>query len=165
VLSDLLPDARARPFFLEWRSPRDASVTLPGLLLAVWAELDRARGISDAAGLLASTERPLALGSVCRSSGVSVGNTGSHSGGSCGELPPSLAATLAGAADEARFGGAPASTPGVSSSPGPAVRLLRSAERGRAGSAAYGLLLPERRRLVERFAAACDGDALMDKVR
>jgi hypothetical protein len=146
VLSDLLQDKRAAPFVLEWRSPRDRSTALPNLLLGIWEEADRSRGISDARGVLATTSHPLA-GTAQRAGG---GSAPMISG-----LPLELAATMAGSVDDALGFGA-------AGSGGTAAAQARA--RSPAGAATYGFLRLERRQLLERIAAASDGDLLMDKV-
>lgn len=176
MLSDLLGDQRAHPFFLEWRSPRDRTTNLPNLLLGAWAELDKSRGISDGSGLLASTSRPLAgllsgraAGTASTGSQHATASDSGHAHGAADSaadcispLPADLAATLSGAADEALAESCRAAARGLGDSAPPLP--LWSPERQRAGRAAYGYLQPERRRLLERMVAACDGDMLMDKV-
>ena len=145
LLADVVSDARAHPFFLEWRSPADRAASLPQLLLGVWQEASAAVGLSDASGLLAVADPPLA---GARASG----------GGGGALLPPELGATLAGAACEALGGSGGRSSGGGSAEP----RALRRPPG--AGAAAYGYLSPERRRLVERIAGAGGGGALLGKV-
>ncbi|GBF87656.1 hypothetical protein Rsub_00367 [Raphidocelis subcapitata] len=153
VLSDLLADARAAPFFLEWRSPRDPALGLPHLLLAAWREADAACAASNADGLLARTTRPFA--GACSSGGCDPGSSTARVGGrAAASLPASLAATLAGAVDAA-----------LGTSPSPAGSAGRQPNQGPAAAPAYGYLCPERRQLLERIAAAAaDAGAVMDKV-
>lgn len=163
MLSDLLSDPRAVPFFLEWRSPADRATSLPALLLGVWTEVDAARGVSDATGLLASTAAPLA--------GVKQAAEGGGGGGGsleAGTAPGHLAASAAAAAARSGGGGGKGSATLLAAGGGGST-LLASGGGGSTllasgGSAAYGYLRPERRRLLEQIAAASDGNALMDKV-
>jgi len=161
VLSDLLQDPRAVPFFLEWRSPTARTTSLPHLLLTIWEELGNARGITDAQGVLATTSRPLA-GTVKSLRGTGDGCAGGCASAASG-LPPSRAVAIAGAAHQALQVTAAASNAAA----GRLQTSLQAAghrQPAAAGAAAYGFLHPERRQSLERIAAASDVDSLMTKI-
>jgi hypothetical protein len=79
VLSDLLQDARAAPFLLEWRSPRDRAETLPQLLLGVWRGAAAAAGAADARGVLRDAGRPLGCSALDTPAGAQASGGGGPS--------------------------------------------------------------------------------------